>query len=470
VYLQEKDGEEMRRIPFASLRCRATIVGVMAFCCASVPGRCDAGTETYPMAAKHQAVFDAPSQKVPTNTVVDGPILGNGDMGVVISGAPEAQRFWISKCDFWKAKPGNHQGGGPKVVGGLDIHIPALKGAAYHAEQTLYEPEVRSTFSTADGLVEIRSWVAASEDLLVIQLCASRKAVDVEAKLWVQTGDDSSTMHSTSKELQWITRSYVGAGLAWPSTAALAMRCLQADLDTFTLQPGHPITLLAAMRTNHDTENYLDDARKRVEQLSALDIESIRTAHVRWWHDFWSKSFIEIPDKLIEKLWYGSQYIMASCSRNEHFPPGLYGNWITNDTPAWAGDYHLNYNFQAPWWGCFSSNHIELAEPYDAPLLAFMSRGRFYAKRDIDGRGIYYPVGIGPQGLETTVNPSDYKYEAPTSEQGRDCVVQNPWPGQEVAIYRSSNKVTTAGGDRFTLKTQAGETLALARSANIAEE
>ncbi|WP_376769353.1 hypothetical protein [Paenibacillus germinis] len=33
---------------------------------------------------------------------------------------------------------------------------------------------------------------------------------------------------------------------------------------------------------------------------------------------------------------------MACCSRNKAFPPGLFGNWITTDTPSWAGDYHLN--------------------------------------------------------------------------------------------------------------------------------
>ncbi len=81
--------------------------------------------EAHAIVCKHRGVFRGPPREVPTDKVVDGPILGNGDMGVVLSGAPEAQRFWISKCDFWKAKPGERLGGGPKVIGGLDLSIPA---------------------------------------------------------------------------------------------------------------------------------------------------------------------------------------------------------------------------------------------------------------------------------------------------------------------------------------------------------
>jgi len=383
-----------------------SLTGAMVLAASMAVAGVSAG-EALSIAAKYKGVFTGPPVKVPTSKVVDGPILGNGDVGVVISGPPKAQRFWVSKCDFWKAKPGNHRGGGPKVIGGLDIRIPRLAGAAYRAEQILCEPEIRSTFRTADETVVMRSWVAASEDLLVIELTSSRKAVKVQAQPWVQTGDESTTAKGRSKDVQWVTRAFTGADLDWPTKAALAVRCLESELNTFTLQPGHPITIAVAIRTNHETKTPLDDARKRVAKLSGREIESIRGAHVKWWRGFWSKSFIEIPDKLIEKFWYGSHYIMASCSRNRSFPPGLYGNWVTNDKPAWAGDYHLNYNHQAPWWGCYSSNHVGLTDPYDTPLLQFMPRGRFYAKRDLKCRGIYYPVGIGPKGLEITLNPPE---------------------------------------------------------------
>jgi len=94
---------------------------------------------------------------------------------------------------------------------------------------------------------------------------------------------------------------------------------------------------------------------------------------------------------------------MGSCSRDPEFPPPLFGTWITTDRPSWSGDYHLNYNHMAPYYGLYSSNHIEQADPYHAPVLAFLERGRWYAKNVANCRGVLYPVGIGPRGIETTL-------------------------------------------------------------------
>ena len=37
--------------------------------------------------------FSQPARCVPTDMMVDGPLLGNGDMGVVVAGPPEQLRF-----------------------------------------------------------------------------------------------------------------------------------------------------------------------------------------------------------------------------------------------------------------------------------------------------------------------------------------------------------------------------------------
>jgi hypothetical protein len=48
------------------------------------------------------------------------------------------------------------------------------------------------------------------------------------------------------------------------------------------------------------------------------------------------------------------------------------------------------------------------------------------------------------------------------SEKGRDCTVQNPWPGKKVKLAGRE----TLAGDRFTFKTKPGETIALAPAEN----
>jgi len=47
------------------------------------------------------------------------------------------------------------------------------------------------------------------------------------------------------------------------------------------------------------------------------------------------------------------------------------------------------------------------------------------------------------------------------SEKGRACAVQNPWPGQSVQVVRNGKPAECVTGDRFVLKTGAGETIGL---------
>ncbi len=171
-----------------------------------------------------------------------------------------------------------------------------------------------------------------------------------------------------------------------------------------TLQPGKPVTIVLAMDSVFKSESYAEDV---VEDLSDLthpsDLSDLRKAHAAWWADYWDKSWVELGDKEIERAYYRSLYAMGACSRDPEFPPGIFG-WVTTDKPHWAGDYHLNYNHMAPFYALYSANRIEQGDPEDAPILDFRERGRWYAKAVFGEkmRGVHYPVGIGPLGIETT--------------------------------------------------------------------
>ena len=109
---------------------------------------------------------------------------------------------------------------------------------------------------------------------------------------------------------------------------------------------------------------------------------------------------------MLEKYYYGSQYLLACCSRNKKFPPGLCGNVITEDARrTWQGDYHTNYNYEAAWWACYSSNHIDLTEGYEAPIFDYMPQAKRNAKEILKCNGVYYPVGIGPKGFASSKYP-----------------------------------------------------------------
>ena len=103
----------------------------------------------------------------------------------------------------------------------------------------------------------------------------------------------------------------------------------------------------------------------RTEKVTEAGVEQLRKEHHSWWNHFWKQSHINIGDSYFEKYYYQSQYLFACSSREGKFAPGIWGPFVTRDEAAWGGDYHLNYNYQAPYWASFSSNHISLTDNFD---------------------------------------------------------------------------------------------------------
>jgi glycosyl hydrolase family 95 len=358
--------------------------------------------DTKRIVSPHKAVFTEPPRKIPSDTAVDAPLLGNGDMGVAFGGPPEAPRFWLAKNDFWRLKSqyGESQ---PRLFGGVDLAIPGLAGAGYHVEQHLYDAMTVGIFIKNGSAVTMRSWVAATENVLVVELSAQGAAFDVEVALWAAEGDGAQQSSGRGGDVPWVAQEYL-KDVDIPTGAACALSIVGQDEQAFKLEPGRTVTVVAALRSRLKSGTFLDDCRKRVASMDAVGVEVLRAAHVGWWSTFWSQSFVELDDPDIERHYYLSNYILGSCSRDPEFPPGIFGTWNTVVKPAWEGDYHLNYNHMAPYYGLYSSNHIEQADPYHAPILDFMDRGRWYARNVVDCRGVMYPVGIGPKGIETTRN------------------------------------------------------------------
>jgi len=375
----------------------------------------------------YKAVFKGLSMSTPIKTSVDGPLLGNGDMGVCLSEVAErglddrkmrqvvsGARLWLCKNDFWKLAHDFKTGpSGPRIFGGIDVKFPGLEGGS-NTEQNFYDAVTTTTWkrNKDGGRVEMKSWVAASENMLVAELVAFGKEVDVDVNLWVQDGDHSEVTKGEAGAGHWGMRRF-SKDVEISTEVACAIRLLGVNGANFKLKPGQPVTLLAALQSKFKSEKPLEDVLARIATMDAEALATLRKKHAVWWQKFWSESFVAIGDPVLEQRYYLSNYVMACASRDPDFPPPLFGIWNTTDTPGWEGDYHLNYNHMAPFYGLYSSNHLAQADPYHAPLLDFRERARWYAKNALNSRGAYYPVGIAPKGIETTRNYPDDGYARP---------------------------------------------------------
>ena len=355
-------------------------------------------------AGKYNAVLHSPPKHVPTTKTPDGALAGNGDIGLTLGGTPDNLTFYLGKNDFWRAYP-VYPGGGIAHPGALSVAIDGLKGASYYAEQVMDKAAIIGKFENNDLKVTLNAWVAATDNVIIMEFTAT-KPCEIRLNLWSTAGNTSVNDSGYVSGTYWVSRSFEHTALLeWPSHVAIAMKVIGGDVfkgQPLKILPGKKLTVSLAMYTNFDKKNWKDAAISKAGSLTIGSVEVMRATHENWWKQFWSRSNVQIGDPDLEKYYYASQYLFASTTRAGKFAPGIWGAFITKDSTAWGGDYHLNYNYQAPYWAAYSSNHIDLTDNFDQPVLDYMEKGKIHASTLLHTKGIYYPVGIGPHGLVTT--------------------------------------------------------------------
>ncbi len=353
---------------------------------------------------QYEGIFSEFPPKTPTAGEPDGPLFGNGDTGVTVGGKGDELTFWLSKNDFWRAYPkvvcNEARRTGVKGLATLKIRSDLLKNAAFSARQKIKTADVELDLRAGESHLHVSAYAPYQQSMVVLRLTAEKGSIPLSIRLEPLEDSDAESSCLTEGNILSITKEYTGEELDWESRASAVCRILEWQENKGVLREGETLTLVITVYTDHDTPNYRELCRTEACGVTPELLEQYRAAHLSWWHAFWETSGVSIPSEPeVEKFWYASHYLMACCCKTGKFAPGIFGNWITTNFPAWLGDYHLNYNYEAPWWGVFSSNKVFLADPYDQPLLDYIPKARENARKELGCRGIYSQVGIGPKGL-----------------------------------------------------------------------
>ncbi len=345
-------------------------------------------------------IWTNPPAHIPNDVSVDAPLMGNGDITMCVGYVPNRLRFYLSKNDFWRLKSQADNLSGPRVVAFVDINLNGNNNIDFLAEQNLSDGVATCTFSK--NRLKVKSWVSATENLIFIELEGGKTALDLTVDLTAPYNSQAILKTGQDKNSFWLSRSFT-EDVDIPSEVAVALKITNQNSNNITLQQGQKVLVALAIESKFKTENPLQVVLDKCAQVNQSNLSALEQKHTQWWNEYWEKSSVKIGDTVLMKAYYQGLYTMAACSRDEKFPPGIFG-WITSDRPAWNGDYHLNYNFFAPFYPLYGANRISQGIPQDAPLLDFIPRGKWYAEQVTKTRGILYPVGIGPLGIEPTRN------------------------------------------------------------------
>ena len=414
-------------------------------------------------AARHDIVFDSPG--TPYNqgngpNLIDGPLLGNGDLGAVVHGPPERLLVNVGKNDVWDRRilpltesPVTQQeyidtvmkdedGCGlrmlderskelhrpydqvfpcPKPCGQIIIEQSTLTGAEMEQRLSLSTAVVDSTFEKEGAKTFHSTFVPYQRNLVLTRLTFDTVAVPritvslhrrhdaADATMtkpefggagpffWVRHVFPSDAMYPDGFE--YVMMGTIRGGSYGVRMEANAVRAEVTDAASGSLE------LYVSVATSRDAADPLVEAEKLLNEAVAEGFDAIESAHRTAWREYWECSAIRLSDEFMEKLWYLNRYFIACCSKKGCVAPGLYGNWITNDASYWHGDYHYNYNFQQPFWGVYSCNTPDLAWPYYEFTKAILPMAQTEARTIYGMRGAKYPLTAYPTRMEWNPYP-----------------------------------------------------------------
>ena len=314
-----------------------------------------------------------------------GAICGNGDLAVILDNENEDLLIHISKCDFWKFSPGAHGSGGIKTIGNIRIKNVGLE--KYEVIQYFDKGIMQCNFNNT----EIELFVDP-DNCIYISVRAKDTGGFPSLNVEIAETSDSDNFKYSDKGLEWYLRKFDGEGIVLNSGVSVCCRRLPSSINNGYKKVDYCISVA----TNFDTKDYVS---RSIQLAVDADIINAKKTTESYWKQYFSLSKVSIADKKIEKAYNASLYLLGCCTGNTDFPPGLFGNFIVNDDVPWQGDYHLNYNFEAPFYCLFSSNRVKNAECYMQPILDMIDKGKHYARFE-SCKGVYFPVNFGPKALD----------------------------------------------------------------------
>lgn len=159
-------------------------------------------------------------------------------------------------------------------------------------------------------------------------------------------------------------------------------------------------TLIAYTVGVDRSNDFVDNCKQTVYAALQTGYAPAFETHTAWWAQYWQKSGLTLPDKLLEKQWHVNQYFLGSCSRKQRFPMPLQGVWTADNgaLPPWKGDYHHDLNTQMSYTSYLKANRLEQGECLIDYLLNMAPAGRRFAKTFYHAEGLCLPSVMDIEG------------------------------------------------------------------------
>lgn len=248
----------------------------------------------------------------------------------------------------------------------LNVSVPPTSAATLNLRRAFVQVD-----GTADGPPHVEVRALADRNVFLIQSPANAELLPIESP------EIPAATRGETNGVAWVHQVIPG-DLDWQGMS-FAVALAQREAQT-----------AVAIATSRESKDVVTDAVELARSTAEAKAAQLIQRHEEEWNRFWSRSGIQMEDELLQRTWYRSLYFLRCVSKPGVICPGLFAG-LVNDTPAWHGDYHTNYNIQQTFWAAYAANHPELAEPYDRLIREYLPRAQWLARQIFSTQGAYYP-------------------------------------------------------------------------------
>ncbi len=345
----------------------------------------------------------------PLPRVHTGPLLGNGQLGVMVWGGESVLRVTLGRGDLW-----DHRGGGEWTTAmtyaslrecleaGDEERLKSLFAARASVAGLPKNPSVvpigRIELDFGAGFRLVRADLAFGEGKLTVSMTGddgSRHEItlhlDRDAPLLQIGFSEGCPAPLRSLVPAWHHMEEYLRSISFPPPVIFREESGGVTREGWCQEmPADPpcvVALAASDNALHITAVHGAGARELADGIlvraSARPVGELPERVAAWWREYWNGApEVDIPNERLRFLYEYGLWKLAGLWHPSALPPGLQGSWVEDyQFPPWSNDYHFNINMQMCCWPAFASGKAEMLRPLFELVWSWRDKLRENARR-----------------------------------------------------------------------------------------
>jgi alpha-L-fucosidase 2 len=303
----------------------------------------------------------------------EGAFAGNGLLGTILfkdDSLKNTLRFEIGRTDVYdhrQPEASAYETSRLPIGQLLITPVGEIKTSAIRTD--LWNAEIRGELVTTAGTISFRCFVPSAEELIVININTTGQEKEVKISLRPQLAQSARYIAKRAMGLE--------KNVVYKQNPSFQIDKIRGiETATQTLLMGDDYATAWSNKKNPDGSSTVmvtvanrwgkyrraasgsaSDAVATIEAGEQKGFPAMEREHRKWWHAYYPKSFVTIPDARLESFYWIQLYKLASATHPNRPVIDLLGPWFKQT--AWPLLW-MNLNVQLTYYTLGMTNHADL--------------------------------------------------------------------------------------------------------------